>query len=78
VRIIDLTLPLDETFSDFHPPSHPDFGLEVFARLKTRFRHNCKFSMSVHIGSPRTGFKLSPLRFRWPGPTEVPSGRWAW
>ena len=33
VRIIDLTLPLDETFSDFHPPNHPDFNLEVFARL---------------------------------------------
>ena len=51
VRIIDLTLPLDETFSDFHPPNHPDFNLEVFARLKTHFRHNCKFSMSVHTGS---------------------------
>ena len=41
MRIIDLPLPLDETFSDFHPPNHPDFNLEVFARLKTHFRHNC-------------------------------------
>ncbi|MBI2882273.1 MAG: cyclase family protein [Candidatus Tectomicrobia bacterium] len=51
MKIIDLSLPLDERNRDFHPPRHPDFQLEAFARLKTHFRHNTKFSMSVHTGS---------------------------
>ncbi len=51
MEIIDLSLPLDEVYRDFHPPRHPDFDLEVFARLETHFRHNTKFSMSVHTGS---------------------------
>jgi len=51
LRIIDLTLPLNETYRDFHPPRHPDFEMEVFSRLETHHRYNSKIAMSIHTGS---------------------------